>query len=174
MSRRLTGRPGFPRTLVAHETRLLRLRAHRPPPPWLAVDDGDGLVETPWRALCPRRVLELRDPSPRTLRTLPPGTEVALVSDRPFGSRHLRRRARRAGVVVSRELIVVPTTTSPLVVLDATEEAVGHFWSSVAAVPPGVTWASAPATVALLLARVLPWRWTTALVPGRVLVGTRQ
>jgi hypothetical protein len=141
---------------------------------WPAVDDGRGLAEAPWRALCPRRVLELRDPALGTLQRLPSGTSVALLSDAPLSRRRLRHLARQAGIRVERELIVVPRTSSPIVVLDDTEESVRHFWASVAAVPPGLTWASAPASLALLAARRLPWRWTGALVPGRVLVGSRR
>jgi hypothetical protein len=142
--------------------------------PWPAVDDGDGLHLAPWRALCPRRVLELRDPSAHTLRSLPPGTAVALVTDGPLKRIRVRRRARRCGVRIDRELVVVPTTTSPLVVLNNTEDAVRHFWDAVAAVPPGLTWASAPAGVALRLGRLAPWRWTGTLAPGCVLVGYRR
>ncbi len=141
---------------------------------WPAVDEGVGLTRAPWRALCPRRVLELREPSLHSLQRLPSGTSVALVTSSPLGRVRTRRRARRAGIVIQRELIVLPTTDVPLVVLDDTETAVRHFWTAVAAVPPGVTWAGPPATVALVLARWLPWRLTGVLAPGRVLVGSRR
>jgi hypothetical protein len=138
------------------------------------VAEETGLTHSPWLALCPRRALELRDPDQRSLELLPSGTAVALVSDGLLGRWRLRGRARRAGVRVDRELIVVPSTRSPIVVLDDSRAAVGHFWSSVVAVPPGVTWAHAPLTVLLLAARRAPWRWTGAVVPGRVLVGSRR
>lgn len=150
------------------------MRSVRTTTPWPAVDDGEGLHEAPWRALCPRRVLELRDPTLHTLRSLPPGTAVALVTDGPLNRVRLRRRARRSGVRIDRELVVVPTTTAPLVVLNNTEDAVRHFWDAVAAVPPGLTWASAPAGIALRLGRRAPWRWTGTLTPGCVLVGSRR
>jgi hypothetical protein len=127
----------------------------------------------PWLTLAPRGTVEVRQPSTVDLRRLPPGTSVALVADGPLSAVRLRRRARAAGIRVERELVVVPTTRSPLVVLDDTEASVRHFWAAVAAVPPGLTWASAPATAALLVARVAPWRWTGLLMPGRVLLGRR-
>jgi hypothetical protein len=168
------GRVRSPRTLTAFDSPTSKQRPGRAPEPWLSVDDGGGLAQAPWRALCPRRVLELRDPSLPALRHLPSGTSVALVSDGPLSRLRLRRRARQAGIRIDRELIVVPSTAAPLVVLDDTEEAVRHFWSSVAAVPPGFTWASGPASAVLMLGRLLPWRLTGACVPGRVLVGIRR
>lgn len=136
--------------------------------------EPEHLSRTPWRALCPPRTVELRDPDLPALQRLPSGTPVALLSDRVGSRDRLRRLARRAGVRIERELVVVPSTTSPIVTLDDTEAAVRHFWTSVAAVPPGLTWTGAPATVALLAARHAPWRCTGAALPGRVLVGTRR
>ena len=135
---------------------------------------GGGLNEAPWRALCPRGVVELRNPAASTLQRLASGTPVALVCDSHLARFRVRRRARRAGIRVVRELVVVPSTSSPIVVLDETQAAVRHFWTSVAAVPPGLTRASAPATLALRIARVLPWRCTGLLAPGRVVVGVRR
>jgi hypothetical protein len=140
---------------------------------WLDIDDGHRLAQAPWRALCPHRVLELREPTLSILRDLPAGTDVALLSDSYLGGARLRRRAEKAGIRIDRELIVVPSMSSPLVVLDNVESAVRHFWSAVAAVPPGLTWGSAPASVALRVARSVPWRCTGLLSPGRVLVGSR-
>jgi hypothetical protein len=140
---------------------------------WFDIDDGGRLAQAPWRALCPGRVLELREPTLCTLTGLPAGTDVALLSDSHLETARLRRRAVKAGIRIDRELIVVPSITSPLVVLDDVESAVRHFWSAVAAVPPGLTWASAPASAALVVARLLPWRFTGILSPGRVLVGSR-
>jgi hypothetical protein len=154
---------------------------HVPPPRPVAaagspevVENGVGLARAPWRALCPTRVLELHNPDLRSLRRLPPGTAVALVTDGPLNRLLLRRRARMAGIRVDRELVVLPSTSAPLVVLDDNAAAVRHFWSGVAAVPPGVTWAHAPASLALTAVRRLPWQVTTAVAPGRVLVGVRQ
>jgi hypothetical protein len=137
-------------------------------------DPGGGLSQAPWRALCPRGVVELRNPTASTLQRLASGTPVALVCESHLARVRVRRRARRAGIRVVRELVVVPSTSSPIVLLDETRAAVRHFWTSVAAVPPGLTRASAPATLALRLARVLPWRCTGLVAPGRVIVGVRR
>jgi hypothetical protein len=133
-----------------------------------------GLVDAPWRALCPRRVLELRDPELLTLQRLPSDTAVALISDSPLSRRRLRSLAHRAGIRIDRELIVLPSTRSPVVILDDDESAVRHFWSSIAAVPPGLARTSPAATATLAVARLVPWRCTGAVAPGRVLIGSRR
>lgn len=163
------------RETIARIGSIRRQRAGRSPPDvTVAGSRVFGLVQAPWRALCPDHVVELRDPDLLTLRRLPSGTAVALVSDALFGRARLRRRARLAGIRIERELIVVPDTRSPLVVVDDVESAVRHLWSSVAAVPPGLTWTAAPAGVALSLMQWMPWRLTGAVVPGRVLLGCRK
>jgi hypothetical protein len=144
-----------------HSRRRPRQLASRPPAP-------------PWLVLCPPDAVVVRDPAAATVRALPTGTAVALVSDRPLSRRRLRRVAARAGVDVCRELVVVPSTTRAIASFDDTGSAVHHFWESVAAVPPGLTRSAGPATVALRLARAMPWAWTGALAPGRVVVGTRR
>jgi hypothetical protein len=162
------------RTLVTgYDERTARPRSASLPSSEV-VEEGAGLVQAPWRALCPPRVLELHDPDLRSLRRLPSGTSVALVSNGPLSRRRVRRHARLAGISVHRELMVLPSTSSPIVVLDDTAEAVRHFWTGVAAVPPGVTWAHAPASLVLTAVRRLPWRLTSLLAPGRVLVGVRR
>lgn len=133
-----------------------------------------GLAEAPWRAFCPACVVELRDPDLKTLQDLRWGTPVVLLTDAPFSRPRLRRLARRAGICIDRELIAVPSTTSSLVLVDDDESAVRHFWASVATVPPGLTRSSAPATLLLMLARILPWGLTGAVAPGRVLIGRRR
>ncbi len=132
------------------------------------------LSAAPWQVLGPRPMVELRDPSVDVLTRLRSGTSVALVTDRPGGRRRLRRDARRAGVRIDRELIVLPSTRHAQVVLDDDPAAVRHFWTSVAAVPPGVARLAGPAGVVLRVARRLPWRWTGAVAPGRVLIGSRR
>ena len=164
------------RTPPVPPARVDTLPARRPTrgPSPVVVEHGRGLRRSPWRTLCPRHVLEFRDPDVRELQRLPSGTAVALVADRWMSRRRLRRRAALAGVVVERELIVVPSTTSPLMVLDDDRTAVRHFWAAVAAAPPGVTWAHGPLSLVLLGMRALPWTWTGAVAPGRVLVGSRR
>jgi hypothetical protein len=66
---------------------------------------------------------------------------------------------------------VLPTLVRPMVVIDDTEPAVRHFWSSIATVPPGLVLTAVPASALLGVARHLPWRWTGAAAPGRVVIG---
>ena len=132
-----------------------------------------GLSLAPWMALCGDVAVEIRDPQFETLRSVASGTTVVLVCDQPLSRWRLRRLASRAGVVIERELIAVPSTRSPVVLVDEAESAVAHFWNDVITVPPGLAFASLPATVVLRLARTLPWRWTGAIAPGRVVIGRR-
>jgi hypothetical protein len=128
-------------------------------------------------ALCPPGTVEVVVPAGRRRRgaaeplALPPGTPVALLSARPLSRRRLRRIARRLAIGVDRELVVLPALRRPVVVLDDTKAAVRHFWTRVAAVPPGLVLTALPATVVLYLARTLPWSWTGAIAPGRVVQG---
>jgi hypothetical protein len=117
-------------------------------------------------------MVELRRPRTAALRRLDPGTCVCLVEDRPLARRRLRRVVQQTGLSVERELVAVPTTQDPIVLVDDEESAVRHFWSSVATVPPGLARTALPAAAALRLTRLLPWSWTGALVPGRIVIGT--
>jgi hypothetical protein len=128
----------------------------------------------PWLVLCPVGTAEVHvQHGWRAVRQLPAGTPVALIDSRPASRSRLRRIARKLPMTVERELIVLPTAGHPIVVMDDTSDAVRHFWRSVAAVPPGVAAASLPTTLLLRAARTLPWTWTGAIAPGRVLLGTR-
>jgi hypothetical protein len=60
-----------------------------------------------------------------------------------------------------------------MVVIDDVEEAVRHFWTAVATVPPGLAITALPASVLLGVARSAPWRWTGAAAPARVVIGRR-
>lgn len=133
----------------------------------------DDLSSAPWRTLCPPEARLLRDPDPRVLRRTPSGRTLVLVSDRLWGRRRLRAAARRGGLVVDRELLVLPGTRRSLVTVDEDPTAVRHLWASVAAVPPGLTWASLPLTGVLLLVGRMPWQWTGAVLGGHVLIGRR-
>ncbi len=138
-----------------------------------AAPPREGLAVAPWMALCGDVAVEIRDPRFETLRSVACGTTVVLVCDQPLSRWRLRRLASRAGMVIERELIAVPSTRSPVVLVDEAESAVAHFWNDVITVPPGPALASLPATVVLGLARALPWRWTGAIAPGRVVIGRR-
>jgi hypothetical protein len=111
---------------------------------------------------------------PRSLRSAPrptPGRSVVLVTSRPFARRHLRRAAARAGIVTDRELIVLPSTRSPLVVLDDDDECIALFWTAVAMVPPGLTRALGPATLLLRAMKTAPPDLTRRLATSRILIG---
>ncbi|MBO0846741.1 MAG: hypothetical protein J2P22_15145 [Nocardioides sp.] len=127
----------------------------------------------PWLVLCPPDCLVLRDPAPRQLRRVARGEPVVLVTDRVFGRRQLRRTARRSGLTVERELLVLPGTRHALVTVDEDPVAHRQLWERVAAVPPGLTWAWLPAHAALAVVRRVPWSWTGSAVGGHVLIGTR-
>ena len=150
-----------------------RLRFSRAPSPRLPEAPDQHRVP-PWAVLCENDAVLMAAPTRQALRAVPSGRQVALAVDRPLAGLWLHRLARRCDVVVERELIVVPTTANPIAVLDDEESAVRHFWRSVVAVPPGITRAALPATVVLAAARSLPWSWTGAMAPGRVVIGRRR
>ncbi|MGW5194877.1 hypothetical protein ACWEOO_36875 [Kribbella sp. NPDC004138] len=129
---------------------------------------------SPWLQLCPPGTVE-HDLRCGPLRADQVSTDgpVVLIDQRPRSRRRLRRTARELGVVVEREFVVLPTLDRPMVVIDDVEEAIRHFWTAVATVPPGLAFA-VPASALLGLARRAPWRWTGALAPARVVVGRRR
>ncbi|MEV6269066.1 hypothetical protein AB0L64_17980 [Kribbella sp. NPDC051936] len=129
---------------------------------------------SPWLQLCPPGTVEhdLRRGPVRADQVSTDGP-VVLIDQRPHSRRRLRRTARELGVVVEREFVVLPTLDRPMVVVDDVEEAIRHFWTAVATVPPGLAFA-VPASALLGLARRAPWRWTGALAPARVVVGRRR
>ncbi|HEY9333092.1 hypothetical protein [Kribbella sp. NPDC050459] len=129
---------------------------------------------SPWLQLCPPGTVEhdLRSGPVRADQVSTDGP-VVLIDQRPRSRRRLRRTARELGVVVEREFVVLPTLDRPMVVVDDVEEAIRHFWTAVATVPPGLAFA-VPASALLGLARRAPWRWTGALAPARVVVGRRR
>jgi hypothetical protein len=130
-----------------------------------------NLTTAPWLVLGPAGMLEVRRPQAWVVRCLQPGSTVCLVEDRVFARRRLRRIARRSGLVVERELVAVPTTRHPVVLVDDDERAVRHFWNNVATVPPGLARTALVAGACLRVSRMLPWSWTGAIAPGRIVIG---
>lgn len=130
-----------------------------------------ALAASPWLALGPPDMVELQRPRAARVGQVASGTPVCLVEDRPFARRRLQRVVRDSGLRVERELVAVPTTRRPIVLFDDEQGAVRHFWNSVATVPPGLAWTALPAAALLRVTRLLPWSWTGALVPGRVVIG---
>jgi hypothetical protein len=138
-----------------------------------------GLAASPWMTLCPLGTLEI---DARTIDDeridyvsdqLKPELPVVLIDQRPFSRRRLRRLARELSIEIEREFVVLPTLGRPIVLIDDTEPAVRHFWTTIATVPPGLAASAVPASALLSLARRLPWSWTGAAAPGRALVGRR-
>lgn len=141
----------------------------------IGVPTGDDtLADAPWRVFGTDGIVEIHDPRRADLHRLPPGTPVRLVVDRIGARRRLRRAMRRAGIAVERELVVVPSTTRPVVLVDDHPDAVRAFWQSVLTPPPGLARGWLPATLAIRLGRRLPWTWTGAIAPGRVVLGRKQ
>lgn len=139
----------------------------------LAPTDGRTLAHAPWRVFDAGDAVEVREPRRRDLVRLPRGARVRLVVDGVGARRRLRRAARRAGIVLERELIVVPSTRHPVVLVDDHPDAVRSFWDTVVAPPPGLARGWLPVTLAIGLGRRLPWAWTGAVAPGRVVVGRK-
>ncbi len=130
-----------------------------------------GPAEHPWRVFGPPDLVVVRRPSAGTLRILSPGTPVCLVLDAPGSRGRLRRIARRAGLDIERELIALPSTVAPIVILDDAADPVARLWRDIATVPPGVVRGCLAGTLAIRTARLMPWRWTGAIAPGRALIG---
>ena len=134
----------------------------------------------PWAVLCPEGTvfIDVGEVGVRAamtrLRSLPAGIPVALNEDHALSRLRLRLLARGAGVRVQRELVVLPRCADPVVVLDDAEASVRRFWSGFAAVPPGVDRAVLPASLAVWLAARMPWSWTGAVAPGRLVLGRRR
>jgi hypothetical protein len=127
----------------------------------------------PWLVLAPADAVELRSHATREAQRLVPGTWVVLVANRPLARRHLRQAAQRAGISVHRELVVLPSTRHPLVVVDDDDECIALFWQAVAMVPPGLTHAHGVATLVLrVLTRTSPGL-TSRFAPGRILIGQK-
>jgi hypothetical protein len=136
--------------------------------------DRFPLTRPPWMTLCPLGTLEVDARAiDDIVDELKPDLPVVLIDQRPFSRRRLRRLALRLSIEIEREFIVLPALHRPIVLVDDTEPAVRHFWTSIATIPPGLAFSALPASALLDLARRLPWSWTGAAAPGRVLVGRR-
>lgn len=130
-----------------------------------------NLAISPWLALGPPGMLELRRPKGWEVRFVDSGIWLCLVEDRLFARRRLSRVVRLSDLEVERELVAVPTARRPLVLVDDHESAVRQFWNDIATVPPGLARTALPAAGLLRIARLLPWRWTGAITPGRIVIG---
>jgi hypothetical protein len=137
------------------------------------IDPAEG--SPPWAILCPPGTVTVPvERARQVLASLAPGTPVALVTNGPLARRSLRRVCRAGDVRIDRELVALPSADRPLVLFDDDARSVARFWSGVAAIPPAPGWVTAPATLVLAVAARVPWQWTGALAPGRVLIGERR
>lgn len=137
----------------------------------VAASDVSPSEPRPWRLLAPDEAVVLAPHGRREVRGLPSGTPVVLLVDGFLARVRARRVAARIGIVVDRELISVPSTRQPLVVLDIDDAAIAVLWTAVAMVPPGLTRALAPITLLLRAMAVAPPSLTRRLAPGRILIG---
>lgn len=109
----------------------------------------------------------------RQIADLPSQAWVSIVDDRPLSRLRLRRLARRSGLVIERELIVMPTVDAAVAVVEDVGRTARTRERSSSEPPFTDTYVIAPA-VPLRLARKLPWSWTRWLAWDRVLLARRQ
>lgn len=117
-------------------------------------------------------VVGAQDPDPTAVVA---GRQVVLLADRPGARHRLRSRARRLGLSITAEYVVIPSLHSALVVAQDEPAVLGWAWRSTVTVPPGVTWASLLVDLLVRLGSTGTVRGRLgALVPGRVLLGVQQ
>lgn len=110
----------------------------------------------------------------RRALALAPGTPVALWASGPLARLRGRRLARRAGLVLEREYVVLPTASHPAFYVEDSPTAMGWFTSRVLTPPPGLAVGTGLANVALAVVRALaPSSLLGALSPSRLAVGYR-
>ncbi len=135
--------------------------------PWQVLTSPGAVrfdVPSGWRA---GRALQ------RKIRSLPPGTVVALCGGGTRG--RWRRFASGAGLRVEREYLVFPSLHTPHYLVDDGPRAVTYFWSTLLTVPPGSAMKSALASAFIFVTRALaPWPLVRALTPVRLAVARRR
>ncbi|EWT01756.1 hypothetical protein N865_07675 [Intrasporangium oryzae NRRL B-24470] len=105
---------------------------------------------------------------------LAPGDQIVLVDGRRLSPPRLRRLARRAGLVVDRELAVLPSLDRSSFVVEDAAPSLAWCWDTFATVPPGRCTGSLLLTAVLRLARhQMVLRWVGYLVAGRVVIARR-
>lgn len=113
-----------------------------------------------------------RDPDLR--QRIGVGEQVVLVDGGRLSPRRLRRVARAAGMVVDRELTVLPSLAEPAFVVEDAVSSMRWFWNAFATVPPGRATGSLLITLATRAARYRPFLpWVGHLVAGRLVVAHR-
>jgi hypothetical protein len=115
-----------------------------------------------------------RPASGTSIPHLSPGERLVLLDGRRLSTRRLRQLARDAGLVVDRELVVLPDLRAPAFVVEDAVESLEWFWNAFATVPPGRAQGSFLITATTRLARHRPLvRWIGWLVPGRMVIARR-
>lgn len=115
-----------------------------------------------------------RPTSGTALPALATGERLVLLDGRRLGARRLRRLAVDAGLVVDRELVVLPSLDEGAFVVEDAPESLGWFWNAFATVPPGRTRGSLLITVATVLGRHrLVLDRVGRLVAGRMIIAHR-
>jgi hypothetical protein len=115
-----------------------------------------------------------RPQSDVAIPSLSPGEQLVLLDGGRLSARRVRRLARGAGLVVDRELVVLPGLSDAAFVVEDAVESLGWFWNAFATVPPGRSKGSLviTATTHLFRHRLLV-RWVGRLVPGRMVIAHR-
>jgi hypothetical protein len=132
-----------------------------------------------WRMLLPPETVVVdvrrRRAALRTLRALPPGTPVALVGSRP------RRVARRAGLRLRAEYVVLPSLATPIAIGQLTGASLRWtarmgrgVWAARGAETVGGGGGHAGTWAALRVLRLAPWLLRLAPTGDRLLVGTTR
>lgn len=116
--------------------------------------------------------------TPRRTRTripnLWPGEQLVLLDDRRWSPRRVRRLAREAGLVVDRELAVLPSMSEAAFVVEDAAESLSWCWRTFATVPPGRCSGAFLLTAATRLAgHPALLRCLGHLVRGRIVIAHR-
>jgi hypothetical protein len=130
-------------------------------------------IDQRWRLLVPADTVVVTVDQRRSalaqLRALPTPTRVALV-----GGRRLHRLAKRGGVVIDAEYVVLPSLAAPVAITQIAREPLQWTTSTVLTVPSGVTRLHAPIWFAVRAVRSLPRLLSWAPAGDRIVVGARS
>lgn len=120
-------------------------------------------------------VIGERDPgAAAAVGRLGPEAAVVLVDERPGARGRLRRSARRLGLRIEQEYVVLPSARRAAFVVEDHPSTLAWVWQNLATVPPGVSRAAAvvDAAVSLVAGLGVVNRLGT-VAPGRVVVARR-
>jgi hypothetical protein len=134
-----------------------------------------------WRVTSPPGAVEV--PVPRsaarrrrlasTIRELPAGTPVVVLTPAPRAARRSRAFATKAGVHLEREYLAFPSAAAPGFLIEDAPATVRAFVDSFLVAPPRSRLSAAIDAALGLLRAVRPYRLIRALAPGRVVIGRR-